>query len=572
MNRVPVEVVVHIILSSDDDASLVALSCTSKWLRACVSSQQALWRERFSRNFPQHNHAELGWLSVYMRSQMAAKLYASAGKSNMKPSGYGTGMDWFHAYCMRCATEFRWRHGHYKVYKANQLYSGSVEGIRLQSIPMMFMQPHSSFVISQWVEKQQRTPKWIVEYMCWDGVDTEAARCSKVLSSDCHLIVGMEFFNKSDAANGSSCDDEEYSNSGSDAEEGEDSDGYEDEDEDSSEEEEEEEVEEVEGEDDDDDDDDEGEEDEEEEEEEEEAGKVRDYDEEVPIASAVYAWHIGALHLPPIRVAHYPNCQITDDIVLDGHWLTIQHSAAGGEHGKIIHVYNLARGSSSLGTLEDEASTRHIQHRTEKTMRLFSLRMAQSKLHPTVTWSLWEFTTDGAAGPRCLATGGSPFNDKGTFLITSRFNDDTMLAYHTHVEVGTDDVTDAPTIIALKIVEEGGAVVLKEQWSLCLEVQQVMQVASHNMLIIEETEGYSLLNANDGTRLYDMPIVSLGCWKHSGLYPQKSRWKSLARKTVWKSPYRDPALNLLTTEQYKTTPFTMLIDAPDAYVIVDHSV
>ncbi|RKP06603.1 hypothetical protein THASP1DRAFT_31589 [Thamnocephalis sphaerospora] len=138
--------------------------------------------------------------------------------------------------------------------------------------------------------------------------------------------------------------------------------------------------------------------------------------------------------------------------------------------------------------------------------------------------------------------------------------------------MSSDDTAYVPTLIVMSVVDEEGAVVLRQQWSHCVELQAVMPVLSHNLLVVEEVEDYSLFSMDDGTQLHNIQLAPLGCWIYSGLYPQKSCWKALAKNTVWNSPFSNPALKRTVQSLFEITPNAMVFETLDAHVIEDYSI
>ncbi|RKP05230.1 hypothetical protein THASP1DRAFT_32931 [Thamnocephalis sphaerospora] len=190
MNRVPAEIVYRIVYVSDDEEALVALAATSRWLHACVAAQRKLWRRRFERDFPRQDENELRWLQLYARTHLADRLFAEKQQEVLLPTDEL--LDWFHAYCSRRATEYRWRHGLYTVQQAKQVAGICVGGIRLQSIIITSRATRDMRVLSQRILAPQQRPIWITEQLCWDGVDAENMLVTEERYSDEYLVIAVE--------------------------------------------------------------------------------------------------------------------------------------------------------------------------------------------------------------------------------------------------------------------------------------------------------------------------------------------------------------------------------------------
>ncbi|RKP07920.1 hypothetical protein THASP1DRAFT_30257 [Thamnocephalis sphaerospora] len=190
MNRVPAEIVYRIVYLSDDEAALVALATTSRWLYACVAAQRKLWRLRFERDFPKEDENELRWLRLYARTHLAHLLSAEEQQETLLPTDEL--LDWFRAYCSRCATEYRWRRGLHTAHQFKQATDMCVGGIRLQSIINTSRAARGIRVISQRALAPQQRPVWIAEQPCWDGVDTDGMLVTDYRYSDEYLIIAIE--------------------------------------------------------------------------------------------------------------------------------------------------------------------------------------------------------------------------------------------------------------------------------------------------------------------------------------------------------------------------------------------
>ncbi|RKP08619.1 hypothetical protein THASP1DRAFT_29586 [Thamnocephalis sphaerospora] len=187
MNRVPAEIVYRIVYLSDDEAALVALATTSRWLYACVAAQRKLWRLRFERDFPKQDENELRWLRHYARTHLAHLLFAEEQQETLLPTDEL--LDWFHAYCSRRATEYRWRHGLYKEYQPEQATGTHIGGIRLQSLFSSGRSIQRSFVTSKRILSPQQSPVWITEQLCWGDVDTDSIYIGTHQLSDEYLVI-----------------------------------------------------------------------------------------------------------------------------------------------------------------------------------------------------------------------------------------------------------------------------------------------------------------------------------------------------------------------------------------------
>ncbi|RKP07447.1 hypothetical protein THASP1DRAFT_30729 [Thamnocephalis sphaerospora] len=190
MNRVPAEIVYRIVYVSDDEAALVALAATSRWLYACVAAQRKLWRLRFERDFPKQDENEQRWLRHYARSHLAHLLFAEEQQEVLLQTDEL--LDWFHAYCSRRATEYRWRRELYTVRLCKQANGIHAGGIRLQSIIDFSRGAQDICVVSQRILAPQQQPVWIAEQLCWDGVEAENMLVTEEHYSDEYLVVAVE--------------------------------------------------------------------------------------------------------------------------------------------------------------------------------------------------------------------------------------------------------------------------------------------------------------------------------------------------------------------------------------------
>ncbi|RKP09817.1 hypothetical protein THASP1DRAFT_28404 [Thamnocephalis sphaerospora] len=112
-------------------------------------------------------------------------------------------IDWFHAYCCRRSTEYRWRTGKYKIYKPNGVKSRSLgvktglPGSRLQSILLTPREtsPKSTVVASQWIRKPGELPIWVLEQINWGNMATNNVKIEGIWWSDMYLIVRIAELN-----------------------------------------------------------------------------------------------------------------------------------------------------------------------------------------------------------------------------------------------------------------------------------------------------------------------------------------------------------------------------------------
>ncbi|RKP05835.1 hypothetical protein THASP1DRAFT_32336 [Thamnocephalis sphaerospora] len=190
MNRVPAEIVYRIVYLSDDEAALVALAATSRWLYACVAAQRKLWRVRFERDFSKQDENELRWLRHYARTHLAHLLFAEEQQETLLPTDEL--LDWFHAYCSRRATEYRWRHGLYTTHQPKQATGTHIGGVRLQSVISVGRVVQQVYAVSQRIMAPQQRPVWIAEQLCWDGVDTDGMLITEHRYSDEYLVIAVE--------------------------------------------------------------------------------------------------------------------------------------------------------------------------------------------------------------------------------------------------------------------------------------------------------------------------------------------------------------------------------------------
>ncbi|RKP06118.1 hypothetical protein THASP1DRAFT_25502 [Thamnocephalis sphaerospora] len=190
MRHIPNEVLDRIIEASHDEAALVSLSCTSKRLRVRVSHRQKLWRGRFEQQFPQRDDKEREWLCQYKRTYQA-KTYVSNAAEGLPSQPDDSPLDWFDAYCKRRATEYRWRHGQYAVNRLVDVADACPRGVRLQSIPYAPRRssPDKAVVASQWQLISQVQPTWLLESLCWDGIDVENREIWDMWRSDDYLVI-----------------------------------------------------------------------------------------------------------------------------------------------------------------------------------------------------------------------------------------------------------------------------------------------------------------------------------------------------------------------------------------------
>ncbi|RKP10084.1 hypothetical protein THASP1DRAFT_28131 [Thamnocephalis sphaerospora] len=189
MNRVSAEIVYRIVYVSDDEAALVALAATSRWLYACVAAQRKLWRLRFERDFPKQDENELRWLRLYARTHLAHLLFAEEQQRALSLTDEL--LDWFRAYCNRCATEYRWRHKLYTAHQPKQTTGTHVGGVRLQSMIISKHAVQYMRVLSQRILAPHQRPVWIIEQPCWDGVDVHDLVAKEKQYSDEYLIVSV---------------------------------------------------------------------------------------------------------------------------------------------------------------------------------------------------------------------------------------------------------------------------------------------------------------------------------------------------------------------------------------------
>ncbi|RKP06602.1 hypothetical protein THASP1DRAFT_31588 [Thamnocephalis sphaerospora] len=190
MRYIPDEVFDRIIEASDDEATLVAVSCTSRRLRIRVANRHKLWRERFERDFPQHDDKEQEWLRLYKRTY-ETEAYTSGIASVLPLPQSESPLDWFSAYCKRRATEYRWRHGQFMVHRLVDAADAYPCGVRIQNIPHARARSplRSAVVASQWRLKDQKHPVWLLEELCWDGVDVECMEIWEERHSDDYLVI-----------------------------------------------------------------------------------------------------------------------------------------------------------------------------------------------------------------------------------------------------------------------------------------------------------------------------------------------------------------------------------------------
>ncbi|RKP06331.1 hypothetical protein THASP1DRAFT_31844 [Thamnocephalis sphaerospora] len=190
MNRVPAEIVYRIVYVSDDEAALVALATTSRWLYACVAAQRKLWRLRFERDFSKQDENEQRWLRHYARGHLAHLLFAEEQQEVLLQTDEL--LDWFRVYCSRRATEYRRRRGLYTVHQAKQASDIHASGIRLQSIITSSRETRDMHVLSQRILAPQQQPVWIAEQLCWDGVDADNMLVTEERYSDEYLVIAVE--------------------------------------------------------------------------------------------------------------------------------------------------------------------------------------------------------------------------------------------------------------------------------------------------------------------------------------------------------------------------------------------
>ncbi|RKP05323.1 hypothetical protein THASP1DRAFT_32836 [Thamnocephalis sphaerospora] len=190
MNRVPAEIVYRIVYVSEDEAALVALAATSRWLYACVAAQRKLWRLCFERDFPKQDENERRWLQLYARTHLADLLFAKKRQTVLLPTEEL--LDWFRVYCNRRATEYRWRHGLYTTQQPEQAASTHAGGIRLQSIILSQRMIQDIRVVSQRILAPQQRPIWVTEQPCWDGVDADGMFAAEGQCSDEYLVIAVE--------------------------------------------------------------------------------------------------------------------------------------------------------------------------------------------------------------------------------------------------------------------------------------------------------------------------------------------------------------------------------------------
>ncbi|RKP08418.1 hypothetical protein THASP1DRAFT_29776 [Thamnocephalis sphaerospora] len=174
-----------------DETSLVVLSCVSKKCRVRISCRQAWWRKRFEQHFPHQDKWELEWLQQQMRAN-SIKAHASSASNKKAKTCNGMQPDWFAAYCMRRATEYRWRHGQYTTHRLTNAAITRPRGIRLRS---SLLSPdgssaRSAMVVSQWVCLPQQQPAWVLERLCWGDIAVEHINVRDSWSGEHIIILG----------------------------------------------------------------------------------------------------------------------------------------------------------------------------------------------------------------------------------------------------------------------------------------------------------------------------------------------------------------------------------------------
>ncbi|RKP08086.1 hypothetical protein THASP1DRAFT_30115, partial [Thamnocephalis sphaerospora] len=202
MNRMPNEVLDRIVASVNDQATLVVLSWASRQWRIRVSSWQTLWQNYYLNQFPQDDNSEFRWLRQY--EQVEKAIQARAERATNKPADpyQAWTLDWFNAYCHRCATEYRWRHGLYAMRQLDKVASTPPNGVHLQSIPCIRLpaSQKDAVVASQWLLTTEQRPTWLLERLCWDGIDMEHAQIVGRDQADEHLFMYIMHLNMGRAA------------------------------------------------------------------------------------------------------------------------------------------------------------------------------------------------------------------------------------------------------------------------------------------------------------------------------------------------------------------------------------
>jgi hypothetical protein len=191
MNTLCFDVILVIVEHIHDERALVRFAATSRLMRWAVMTKSIIWKNYYESDFSLKDDKEQAWLNVFTRRN--AGLYPSTSLTgSLRFPVVSNQFNWFIAYCHRRATEYRWRHGLYKLHKLIPATRESLSGIRIQSVPCSRQDPMQLFVATQRIIHPGKSPCWFIEYPNWGDVDIKDKHLTDMQYSETYMIVALE--------------------------------------------------------------------------------------------------------------------------------------------------------------------------------------------------------------------------------------------------------------------------------------------------------------------------------------------------------------------------------------------
>ncbi|RKP09741.1 hypothetical protein THASP1DRAFT_22443 [Thamnocephalis sphaerospora] len=155
MKHIPDEVIDSIVAALDDELVLVALSRASKRLHRYVSSQQAWWRKRFMRDFPQHDESESRWFKQYKQRYNVMTCAIDTTSESSYPSADHR-FSWFDAYYGS------WHSDDYLVIRTRSKSDFCRQALYAWHFAALFKPPHTIISTRQWLLVTDLRANWLI--------------------------------------------------------------------------------------------------------------------------------------------------------------------------------------------------------------------------------------------------------------------------------------------------------------------------------------------------------------------------------------------------------------------------